>query len=134
MAKERNPFVSFFGVLVKIAIAIVGVFLLFRFLVGKRSEWAGLSESQARAKMEEKLSGWMGEEKASEVADQVVPFLKDKGLLDPVSDETAKAKKVADDVVDAVKDAASEVADKVKDGAGDVAAAVKEISEEISKS
>ena len=79
-----------------------------RVMASKKAEFAGLTDSEARAKFEAKLGPWIGEDKAAEVADQVVPKLKDAGLLEP--DATEKA-------MDNVKDAAGKTADAVKDTA-----------------
>ncbi|MCI0543821.1 MAG: hypothetical protein L0Z49_05150 [Actinobacteria bacterium] len=74
---ERHPlrFVIRFLVLLGILAAAV------RFLVSKREEYAGLTEAEAREKMEAKLGPRIGEEKASEIADQVIPVLKDRGII-----------------------------------------------------
>ena len=62
-----------------------------RFLVSKRDEYAGLSESEARARMETKLAPRFGDDKAKEIADQVIPVLADRGLFKDGADEDAGA-------------------------------------------
>lgn len=110
--QERHPFrfllkfLLFAGLLAAIA----------RVMASKKAEFAGLSDSEARAKFEEKLGPWIGEEKAAEVADQVVPKLKDAGLLEPNAAEKA---------MDNVKDAAGKTADAVKDTAKKASTAAK---------
>lgn len=52
-----------------------------RFLVSKRDEYAGLTESEARERMQSKLTTRFGEEKAKEITDQVVPVLVDRGIV-----------------------------------------------------
>lgn len=52
-----------------------------RFLMAKKDEYAGLTEAEARARMEAKLAARFGEDKATEIADQVIPVLADRGLF-----------------------------------------------------
>jgi len=69
---------------------------------GKKLEWAGLTESEARRKFEEKLAPKVGEERAAEVADQVIPKLKERGVVidDPVAD-------AVDEMVDDIRTSTS---------------------------
>ena len=55
---------------------------------GKKLEWVGLTESEARRKFDEKLAPKIGEERAAEVADQVIPKLKERGVIldDPIAE------------------------------------------------
>lgn len=79
-----------------------------RFLVSKRDEYAGLTESEARARMEAKLSPRFGEEKAEEITNQVVPVLVDRGLVktdlegavDGLTEATGKVAQEAADLID----------------------------------
>lgn len=52
-----------------------------RFLVTKKEEYAGLTEAEARNRMEAKLTPRFGDEKAKEITDQVIPVLSDRGLF-----------------------------------------------------
>lgn len=52
-----------------------------RFLVSKKEEYAGLTESEARERMESTLSPRFGDEKAKEITDQVIPVLSDRGMF-----------------------------------------------------
>ena len=76
----------------------------------KKDEYYGLTESEARTKITERLAKRVGPEKANEVADQVIPLLKDRGVVqpDPVSE-------VASDLADAMADAQDEFIDVVDD-------------------
>jgi hypothetical protein len=58
------------------------------YLNGKKLEYAGLTESEARRKFEENLTPRVGEERAAEMADQVIPKLKERGVVvdDPIAD------------------------------------------------
>lgn len=82
--KERHPLRALFRLV--IMAGIVG--FVVSFINGKKLEYTGLTESEARRKFEEKLGPKMGEERASEVADQVIPKLKERGMVvaDPVAE------------------------------------------------
>lgn len=73
-----------------------------RFLVSKKEEYSGLTEAEARSRMETKLSPRFGEEKAREITDQVIPVLADRGLFKEGASgespaETAGAEEATDD-------------------------------------
>lgn len=68
------------------------------YLNGKKLEYAGLTESEARRKVEEKLAPKVGEERAAEIADQVIPKLKERGVV--VDDPIAEA---VDEMVDDIR-------------------------------
>lgn len=117
--KDRHPLRFLFKVLV------LGAFVYFagRLVMMKKDEFYGLTESEARSKITDKLSKRVGAEKANEVADQVIPLLKDRGVVksDPVveaasnlADEMAAAQ---DDIAEALDDMAdaAESADKSGD-------------------
>ena len=119
---ESHPFRALFKFLV-----IAGVFAaVARVLASKRAEYAGLTEAEAKARFEERMGPWLGDEKAAEVADQVIPKLRESGILDPDAPEKAMASvkeaagQAADKVVDLVEEAgdkAQEMASKAGDGA-----------------
>jgi hypothetical protein len=72
------------------------------YLNGKKLEYAGLTETEARRKFEEKLAPKVGEEKAAEIADQVIPKLKKRGVVidDPIAD-------AVDEIVDDLRTSTS---------------------------
>ncbi len=117
---ERHPLRTLF----KFLLLIGAVAAISKVVAAKKEEYYGLTESEARAKFESKLGPRIGEEKASEVADQVIPRLKDSGVIRPDPMEQA---------VDTVKDMATEAADKGKDAAARAGDAVKDAAEEIQK-
>ena len=82
--KERHPFRFLF----KLAFYTGLIYLVSRFVMEKKDEYAGLTESQARDKFMEKMGPRIGDDAASEIADQVIPKLKERGLLKPDSAET----------------------------------------------
>jgi hypothetical protein len=69
-----------------LVIGAVGV--LISYVNGKKLEYVGLTESEARRKFEEKLAPRVGEQRAAEVADQVIPKLKERGVIldDPIAE------------------------------------------------
>ncbi|MGA7282896.1 MAG: hypothetical protein WBZ40_14095 [Acidimicrobiia bacterium] len=115
-------------------------FLLFAGLVAgvgaavkaKKAEYMGLTESEARAKFEPKLASRIGPEKAAEIADQVIPKLKESGFLkadDPVEQAMHDAKHAATDAADRIEDAASKSADKIGEAASDAVEKIEEVAE-----
>src|SRR5690606_42087992 len=76
-AKKRRPFRFLF----KLAVFAGILSAAGRFLVSKKEEYSGLSESEARERMQAKLTPRVGEEKAKEITDQGVPVLADRGSL-----------------------------------------------------
>jgi hypothetical protein len=98
-----------------------------KFMSDRRRDFYGLTESEARAKFESKLGPIIGDDRASDVADQVIPRLKETGVL--VEDAIDDAKKAASDVADKVGDTAEKVAGNAKK-AGD---SVKDAAEKIGK-
>ena len=128
--QERHPFrfllkfLLFAGLLAAIA----------RVMASKKAEFAGLSDSEARAKFEQKLGPWIGDEKAAEVADQVVPKLKEAGLLEPKAAENGmdKVKDAANKSATAVKDTAKKASNSTKNVAGKGADAVADVADTAS--
>lgn len=117
--KDRHPFRFLFK------LTVVGAFIYFaaRLILMKKEEYYGLTESEARSKIIEKLEPRIGAEKAEDVAGQVIPLLKDRGVIkgDPVSeaasdlaDTMAEAQEDLDDAVDDVGSAAKDAADEAE--------------------
>ena len=98
---ERHPF----RFLVKFLIFVGILAAVGKLLASKKDEYMGMTESEARSKFETKLGPRIGEEKAAEIADQVIPKLKEKGVI-KADDE--------DEVVD-LADVAEEVLEEVSD-------------------
>ena len=76
---ERHPFRFVF----KLALFAGLVYLAGRVVAQKKDEYMGLTESEARSKFVEKAGPRIGEETAEEIADQVIPKLKEKGFVKP---------------------------------------------------
>ncbi|MDJ0768129.1 MAG: hypothetical protein QNJ12_05015 [Ilumatobacter sp.] len=63
----------------------------------RESEWHGLSESEARAKLDAKLPGKIPAEKRSEISDKVVAKMRQRGVLSEELDVPDDASSIADD-------------------------------------
>jgi hypothetical protein len=115
---ERHP-IRF---IVKLA-AFVGVlYTAGRFLAQKKNEYADLTESQARDKIVEKMTPRVGDETASEIAEQVIPKLKKRGLIkaDPMEEAADDIAAAADEAVKAMDEGVEKAADKVADAVDSV--------------
>ncbi len=126
---ESHPFRALFKFLV-----IAGVVAaVARVLASKRAEYAGLTEAEAKARFEERMGPWLGDEKAAEVADQVIPKLRESGILDPDAPEKAMAsvKEAAGQAADKVVDLAEEAGDKTKEMASKVGDGAKSAANNI---
>ena len=74
---DRHPLRA----LLKLAVVFGLGYLAFRLVSDKKAEYMGLTESEARSKFVEKAGPRIGEDTANEIADQVIPKLKEKGLV-----------------------------------------------------
>lgn len=131
---ESHVFRTLFRILL-----IVGVVAaITKFMSDRRRDFYGLTESEARAKFESKLGPIIGEERASDVADQVIPRLKETGVL--IEDAVDGAKEAASDLADRAgkvagnaRKAAADMADEVGDAAKKAGDSVKDTAEKIGK-
>lgn len=80
---DRHPIRTLVRVLILFGLAGMAA----KVVAAKKKEFFGLTESQAREKFAEKLGPKLGDDKATELADQVIPRLKERGIVrdDPVS-------------------------------------------------
>lgn len=85
--KERHPFRFLF----KLAAFAGLIYLAGRFFTEVKDEYSDLTESQAREKFMEKMAPRVGDENASEIADQVIPKLKERGLIKEDAEEVDSA-------------------------------------------
>lgn len=114
--EKRHPF----RFLLKLGMFAGVIYAAGRFVSSKKAEFYGLTESEARAKMKEKLEPRIGEEKATEVTDQVVPMLKERGVIksDPVhtaAEDLADTLADSEDAVDEAVESLSEAVESSKD-------------------
>jgi len=98
---------------VLIGLAVLGgaVGVAFKVLGAKRSEWEGLTESEVRAKLEERIPTRVPDDKRAAVADRVVTKMRDRGAL--VDEATDPAQSPASDD-GAVDSATSTLDDEVR--------------------
>ncbi|MCZ6567640.1 MAG: hypothetical protein V3S43_05425 [Acidimicrobiia bacterium] len=96
---KRHPlrFMIKFLVLVGILVAAG------KFMAKQKQDWSGITEAQAREKIESRLASRVGEEKATDIANQIVTVLTEKGVI--------KAEETADEVVDVTEETAEAVSD-----------------------
>lgn len=93
-----------------------------RFVARKKDEYADLTESEAREKLIAKMSPKVGDDTAEEIANQVIPKLKDRGLLktDPIEKVGDEVEKAAEEVAEAAEENVEEAADKVTEAVDSV--------------
>jgi hypothetical protein len=130
--KKRHPFRFLF----KFLLFIGAMTAISKFMAERKKDFYGLTESEARAKFEAKLGPRIGEDKASAVADQVIPRLKEKGVIKSdaegaVEDAKRASADATESVVDAAKDAGESVVDAAKDAGDSVQDAVEKIEEKV---
>ena len=114
----RHPF----RFLIKLATFLGLVFIAGRFIAQKKDEYAGLTESEARERLVGKIKPKLGDDTAEEIADQVIPKLKERGFLksEPIEDVTDTVKKTAKKKTDAAKAKTEEGSDKVAEAVDSV--------------
>ncbi len=109
---------SFFGTLFKLALFIGIVMVIAKAIAAKKQEYYGISESEARYKVESKLSPRVGDDRAAEIADQVVAKLKQAGVVTAdgaAGDMSARAEDAANEMVDAAEKVADDASDSVEE-------------------
>ncbi len=111
--KKRHP-IRF---LIKMAVMGGLIYATSRFVSDKKNEYTDLTETQARAKLIDKVSPKLGDETAREIADQVIPKLKERGLVKP--DPMGEAAEDLRDAADKVEDAADKVSEAVESAVED---------------
>jgi hypothetical protein len=75
---------------------------------GRQSEWHGLTESEARAKLDAKLPDRIPEEKRTQISDKVVTKMRDRGII--VDDADANDTPSGDDAPIDLREGATEAA------------------------
>jgi hypothetical protein len=106
---QRHPFRFMLKFLVFMGI----LYLAGRFMAKQKEGWAGITEAQAREKIESRLASRVGEEKANDIANQIVTVLTEKGVIkaeatdDEVVDVTEETDGSASDEEDAVEEVTS---------------------------
>ena len=67
--------------LLKLAVIVGGIVVASKMAAAKKAEWQGLTESQARQKLDSRLPGEMPADKRDMVINKVVSRMQDKGIL-----------------------------------------------------
>lgn len=108
--------------LIKLATFLGLAYVAGRFIAQKKDEYAGLTESEARERLVGKIKPRLGDDTAEEIADQVIPKLKERGFLKdgPAESAAEKVKKTAGKAADVAKEKAGEVSDKVAEAVDSV--------------
>jgi hypothetical protein len=80
----------------------------------QKEDWAGITEAQAKEKIESRLVSRVGEDKANDIANQIVTVLTEKGVIkadaaDEVVDVTEEADESESDEEDVVAEDVEEV-------------------------
>ena len=104
---KRHPFRFLFKLLFFSGL----VYLVGRFVARQKEEYSGLTESEAHTKLTDKISSKVGSDTATEIADQVIPKLKEMGVVKPDPMEEA-----ANDMADAATDLVDAVEEKAENG------------------
>jgi hypothetical protein len=101
--------------LLRLAVFAGVAFSVGRFVARKKQEYSGLTESQARDKLMAKMTPKLGDDTAAEIADQVIPKLKQRGLIkpDPFEEAADEVEQATDEAAAAAKANVTETADKV---------------------
>jgi hypothetical protein len=116
-SKKRHPLRFLF----KFMLFVGALTAVTKFMAERKKDFYGLTESEARAKFEAKLGPRIGEEKAAAVADQVIPRLREKGVI----------RSDAEGAVQDAKDAASDATEKIVDVTERAGASMKDAVEKI---
>lgn len=108
--------------LIKLVIFLGLLYAAGKFLNDKKNEYSELTESEARSKFIETVGPKVGDDTAEEIADQVIPKLKDRGLVkpDPMDAAADEAKEAADDLKEAADEKVVDVSDKVTEAVDSV--------------
>jgi biopolymer transport protein ExbB/TolQ len=101
-----------------------GIGAMVALIVNQKQKFAGMSEEEIRAYLDQKLSGKMSEEQVGQIQDAVVSAVKG------VSQAADKAEEAVLDAADAVAEAKEEAAEAVEEAMEEVAEVAEEVAEE----
>ncbi len=79
----------------------------------QKEDWSGISEAEAREKIESRLAARVGEDKAADIANQIVSVLTEKGVIKSKTEDAADAAEDVVDLADEAADVVDEEAEKV---------------------
>ena len=81
--------------ILKLAMIVGGLVVASKLVSTKKAEWQGLTEVQAREKIQARLPSEMPPDKRDIVIDKAVAALRDRGMLSDVGEATSTAEPVA---------------------------------------
>ena len=109
--------------LIMVAVVLLIVMAMKRAMLHRQSEWRGLSESEARSRLDAKLPSRIPDDKRAAISDKVVAKMRHQGILrEDVADESATAST-------AVADTTAETTDDTVEEAIDLADSQREATE-----
>ena len=99
--------------LIMVAVVLLIMMAIKKAMSHRQSEWRGLSESEARSRLDARLPSRIPDDKRTAISDKVVAKMRDRGVLrEDVADESATAKTaVADTTTDDTADEAIDLTD-----------------------
>ena len=99
--------------LIMVAVVLLMVMAIKKAMWHRQSEWRGLSESEARSRLDAKLPSRIPDDKRTAISDKVVAKMRHQGMLrEDVADESATATTaVADTTAETTDDTADEAID-----------------------
>ncbi len=99
--------------LILVAVAVLTVVGIKKATSHRESEWRGLTESEARSKLDAKLPGRIPDDKRSAITDKVVAKMRDRGVISEDPDVTDEPSETAETVD--LRESAGEVAELAQD-------------------
>jgi hypothetical protein len=75
--------------LIKLLVIVALIAVVVKLLEQQRQQWTGLTEIEARARLDAKLPGKIPAEKRAEVTDKIIGAMKEKGALASHGQEAA---------------------------------------------
>ncbi len=73
--------------LIKLALLVGAIAAAAKMVSAKKHEWLGLTEEEARAKLEAKLPDRIPDEKREEVTERVMARMRDRGMISDGDDQ-----------------------------------------------
>ena len=101
-----------------------GIGAMVALVVNQKQKFAGMSEDEIRAYLDQKLAGKMSEDQVTQIQDAVVSAVKG------VSQATDKAQEAVLDAADTVAEAKEEAAEAVGEALEEIAEVADEVAEE----
>ncbi|MDH3730257.1 MAG: hypothetical protein OES13_03870 [Acidimicrobiia bacterium] len=81
------------------AVVLIAVACIKKAKSHRESEWHGLTESEARSKLDDKLPSRVPDDKRSAISDKVIAKMRDRGVIDEdrdVADEPSETAETVD--------------------------------------